>query len=160
MEIENIITIIVSSVLSGILATVITLAWQNKSEKVKMKREIFTTLMAYRFNIANAESVKALNCVQVVFYNNEDVRNAWKKFKTVADTVPFIQQNLIDAHISLLEEIAKDLKYNNINWTEIKSSYYPEAIAEEINESKALRKAQLQVVLSNVNQSNANNTYV
>ena len=147
---DNLWSIIISAVLSGILATSITLLWQSRSDKIRLKREIFTTLMAYRFNIANAESVKALNCIQVVFYNNSNVRNAWKKFKAMADKQPFVQQDIVDAHISLLEEIAKTLKYKNINWTEIKSSYYPEAIAEEINEGKALRKAQLQIALSNV----------
>ena len=147
---DNLWSIIISAVLSGLLATSITLLWQSRSDKIRLKREIFTTLMAYRYNIAAAESVKALNCVQVVFYDNNNVRDAWTKFKAMADKQPFVQQDIVDAHISLLEEIAKTLKYKNINWTEIKSSYYPEAIAEEINEGKALRKAQLQIALSNV----------
>lgn len=155
MEVESIITIVVSAVLSGLLATVITLFWQSKAEKAKIKKEIFTTLMAYRYNIAAAESVKALNCVQVVFYDNNNVRDAWTKFKAMADKQPFVQRDLVDAHISLLEEIAKSLNYKNINWTEIKSSYYPEAIANQINEENALRRAQLQIALSNVAETHS-----
>lgn len=104
---ENIITVMISAVLSGFLATVITLWWQNKNEKMKMKREIFTTLMAYRFKIAHSESVKALNCVLAVFYDCENVKSAWLNFKNAADRKPFNQQKLEDAHITLLEEIAK-----------------------------------------------------
>lgn len=153
---ENVIGIIISSILSGILATIITLIWQDYSEKSRIKREIFTTLMAYRFNLADKESVKALNCIQVIFFNNNEVRNAWQKFKEAADAKPFDRQKLIDAHITLLEKIAKVLKYKNINWSEIKNSYYPEAMAQEINENTALRKAQLNI-LSGAGQSSHSN---
>ena len=42
---ENIITIIVSATVSGVLATFITLWWQNRSEKMKIRKEVFETLM-------------------------------------------------------------------------------------------------------------------
>lgn len=148
---ENLVSIIISSILSGILATIITLWWQNRSEKTKVKREIFTTLMAYRFKFASAESVKALNCIQAIFYNNKNVLNAWEKFKYAADKNPFVEQDLNDAHIALIEEIAKALKYNNIVWKDIKSYYYPEYLASELNDTEALRKAQLEAALSSVN---------
>ena len=140
---DNLWSIIISAVLSGILATSITLLWQSRAEKIKLKREIFITLMAYRFNIADMESVKALNCIQVVFFNNTEVCSAWQKFIEAAEAHPFDKEKLIDAHIKLLEQIAKVLRYKNIDWEKIKSSYYPTAIAEEINEEKTLRKAQI-----------------
>lgn len=152
---ENIITIIVSAILSGVFATIITLWWQNKSEKTKVRREIFTTLMAYRYNISHTESVKALNCVQAVFYDCENVKQAWIKFKNAADKQPFSKQNLEDAHITLLEEIAKVLKYKNINWQEIKDFYYPERLAQELNDTEILRKAQIEVAKMNLNSQYA-----
>ena len=152
---ENIITIIVSAILSGIFATVITLWWQNKSEKTKMRREIFTTLMAYRFNISHAESVKALNCVQAVFFDCENVKQAWIKFKNAAGKQPFVRQDLEDAHITLLEEIAKVLKYKKINWQDIKGFYYPERLAQEIDDTETLRKAQIEVAKMNLNSQYA-----
>lgn len=152
---ENIITIIVSAILSGIFATVITLWWQNKSEKTKMRREIFTTLMAYRFKIAHAESVKALNCVQAVFYDCENVMQAWLKFKDAADKQPFSKQGLEDAHITLLEEIAKVLNYKHINWQNIKSYYYPERLAQELDDTETLRKTQIEVAKMNLNSQYA-----
>ena len=152
---ENIITIIVSAILSGIFATVITLWWQNKSEKTKMRREIFTTLMAYRFNITHAESVKALNCVQAVFFDCDNVKQAWVKFNDAANKQPFVSQNLDDAHITLLEEIAKVLKYKNINWQDIKDFYFPERLARELNETETLRKTQIEVAKMDLNSQYA-----
>ncbi|MBR5505266.1 MAG: hypothetical protein IKV73_03050 [Clostridia bacterium] len=149
---ENLASIIISSILSGILATVITLWWQNRSEKIKVKREIFTTIMAYRFKIPHAESVKALNCVQAIFHNDKDVLKAWNNFINAADKNPFIAQDLTDAYIVLLEEISKVLNYNNIVWKDIKNYYYPEYLANEMNDTEKLRKAQLEAALSNVDK--------
>ena len=122
---ENIITIIVSATVSGVLATFITLWWQNRSEKMKIRKEVFETLMAFRFKVSHAESVKALNCVQVVFYDCDNVQKAWQAFKTAVDSENGNSTKIADAHITLLEEIAKVLKYDKLNWKDIKAYYYP-----------------------------------
>lgn len=151
-NIENIITIVTSAVVSGILATIVTLWWQAKNEKNKMRREIFTTLMAYRFKISEAESVKALNCVQAVFYDCPNVQKAWMNFKDAVDAVPVNANKITDAHITILEEISKVLKYRNLDWKGIKTYYYPEALAQEIADSNLLRKAQIKVALNDIEQ--------
>ena len=56
---KDIVIPVLSAVLSGILATIITLYWQNRAKKMEVRKEIFTTLMAYRYRIADKESVKA-----------------------------------------------------------------------------------------------------
>ncbi|MBE7033441.1 MAG: hypothetical protein E7406_04350 [Ruminococcaceae bacterium] len=147
---ENYTLALITSLFSGIIATAVTLWWQNKSEKIKLKTEIFTTLMAYRFNLAHAESVKALNCVQAVFYDNKNVQEAWAKFKQMVSKQPYIQQEAIDAHISLLEEISKDLKYKNIEWKKIKNYYYPQSLVQEDEENVMIRKAQAQMAMSDI----------
>ena len=119
-----------------------------------MRREIFTTLMAYRFKISHSESVKALNCVLAVFYDCENVKKAWLDFKNAADKRPFDVRNFDDAHITLLEEIAKTLKYKNINWKDIKEYYYPEALAQEYKDTDVLRKAQIEMAMLNLNANN------
>ena len=150
---ENVLSVLASAILSGIVATIVTLWWQNRSEKIKLKREIFTTLMAYRFRISHAESVKALNSVQAVFNDCPSVLDAWRAFKGAADKQPYVQQDLIDAHITLLEEIGKILHYKNINWKDIKSSYYPTDLADQIEGEKVLRNAQIQVALGNIEEN-------
>jgi len=150
---ENIITIVVSATISGLLATFITLWWQNRNEKNKTRKEIFTTLMAFRFKVSHAESVKALNCVQVVFYDCENVQKAWSSFKNAVDSAPSDGRNIADAHITLLEEISKVLKYDKLNWKDIKSYYYPEGLAQEIEDSALLRKAQIKVAMNEINNA-------
>ena len=147
---KDIVIPVLSAVLSGILATIITLYWQNRAKKMEVRKEIFTTLMAYRYRIADKESVKALYCVQAVFYDCAKVQSAWKTFLDAADKQPFIEQELVDAHIQLLEEISKVLKYKNIGWKDIKRNYYPDGLASELNDANVLRKAQMEVALYNV----------
>ena len=150
---DNIISIFISAVLSGVVATVITLWWQNRSEKLKLKRDVFMTLMAYRFRLSHAESVKALNSVQAVFNDASSVLSAWRAFKSAADKQPYVEQDLIDAHITLLEEIGKVIHYKNINWKEIKSSYYPKDLAEQIDGENMLRNVQIQAAIENIEEN-------
>lgn len=144
---------VVAAVLSGILASIITLFWQSRSEKLKARREIFNTLMAYRFRISLRENVVALNCVQATFYDCPKVQEAWVAFLDAADEKPYIEQKLIDAHIQLLEEIAKVLKYKNIKWKDIKRNYFPTGLGAELDDENNLRKAQLEVAMRNVELS-------
>ena len=153
----NFVSIFVSAVLSGILATVLTLWWQNRSEIIRTKREVFTTLMAYRFRISHPESVKALNCVQAIFYDVPGVLAAWNALVSAAGRKPYDDQQFTDAHITLLEEIAKDLKCKNIRWKEIKSSYYPQGLADQFNEDDVLRKAQIQVAIASIEENKRKN---
>ena len=78
------------------------------------------------------------------------MQSAWKTFLDAADKQPFIEQELVDAHIQLLEEISKVLKYKNIGWKDIKRNYYPDGLASELNDANVLRKAQMEVALYNV----------
>lgn len=146
---------IVAALLSGIIATIITLFWQNRAKKIDSRREIFNTLMAYRFEIANKESVIALNCVPAIFYDCPKVQDTWRTFLDIASKTPFIPQELTDAHIQLLEEIAKALRHRNIKWKDIKRNYFPNGLISELDDERNLRKAQLKVALRNMEESGA-----
>ena len=56
---SNIILVIVTALISGLLATVVTIWWQRKNAVYNSKMEIFKTLMSYRYDITAEESVKA-----------------------------------------------------------------------------------------------------
>ena len=141
---DNIQVAIISALISGIFATIITLFWQNYTQKKTIKNNIFNTLMAYRFKLSEYESVKALNSIQVIFYKHESVLQAWKNFKQETDRIPPDNKRIEDAYIKLLEEVGKACGYRNIKWDEIKDYYYPQFLADEIDENQRLRKANLQ----------------
>ena len=153
---KELVLIIITALCSGLIATIITLWWQNKAERKKNKFNIFNTLMSNRFFISHTENVKALNSVQSIFYNDKKVCTAWHNFFLEVNKRPDDPtSNIQDAYISLLEEISKSCGYTEMKWKNIKEYYYPNSLFEEINENVLLRKSNL--VLNNSLNSKLNN---
>ncbi len=156
---DNIILVIVTALISGLLATLVTIWWQSKTQIRKSKMKIFETLMAYRYMIVAEPSVHALNSIDVVFYKDENVRRAYTDFLNEAAKRPEMNPNTLDKHLKLLEEIAKALKLNNIHWDDIKQSYCPNGLFEKIQEEQLLRKVQIETgVQALERQKNQQNT--
>ena len=141
---ENIILVITTALISGLLATVVTILWQKKAAKYNRKLLVFETMMSYRYMIHAEESVKAINSVDVVFYGTENVRKALAEFLNEAAKKPEFNPNIGDKHLKLLEEMAKALKLTDIHWDSIKQSYYPNGLSQKVQDEEMLRKVQLQ----------------
>ena len=118
------ILVIFTALVSGLVATLITIFWQ-KHERIRLeKTAIFKTLMSKRYEIFCQESVDALNMVEVIFYSSKKVRAAWNEFKIAADLPNHpSSQNTSDKYLKLLETIAEDLGYKDIKWDNIKNLY-------------------------------------
>lgn len=158
---NSIFVLVITSLLSGIIATVITILVQKHNENMREKRQIFSTLMAHRYLISDKENVEALNRIDAVFYKHKKVREAWSAFMDAADKSakdPTVDQkgHLIDKYLKLLEIIADVVGYKNITWDEIKKSYFPVGLSEKITEETALRKAQIQQASAYINQDHPN----
>lgn len=141
---DNVILVVVTALISGLFATLVTIWWQGKTAIRKNKMKIFETLMAYRYRIVAEPSVHALNSVDVIFYDDQNVRKAYADFLNEAAKRPEMNPNTADKHLKLLEEIAKTLKLKNIQWDDIKQAYYPNGLSERIREEELLRKMQIQ----------------
>ncbi len=141
---ENIVSVIVAALISGLLATVITIWWQRKASIRKSKMNIFETLMAYRYSIVAEPSVQALNSIDVIFYKDKNVRWAYEDFLREANKSPEMHPNTSDKHLKLLEEMAKALGLKNIHWNDIKQVYCPNGLFEKLREEDLLRKMQIQ----------------
>ena len=131
----NTILLISTSLISGLLATIVTLVVQNKIQKKQAKHKIFENLMSYRYALHLQESVNELNKIDVIFYDNDNVIKAWKEFKNEALRAGKDIENpnlLQDKQLKILEEMAKVLGYKKINWVEIKDFYYPKGLANKI----------------------------
>lgn len=71
---------IVAVLLSPIIAVVVTLWYQSRKEKRDTKRWLFGTLIATRHSPLTEESVRALNMIDVVFFNSQPVRKLWREY--------------------------------------------------------------------------------
>ena len=76
MDVINILAILISP----IIAVLISIWVQNRKEKRQNKMNIFTTLMATRHSSIIDESVRALNMIDVVFYDKHLVRQLWREY--------------------------------------------------------------------------------
>lgn len=154
---ENTILLIATSLISGLLATIMTLIVQNKAQKKQAKQKIFENLMSYRYALHLQESVNELNKIDVVFYDNENVITSWKEFKAEALRAGKDSDNpnlLLDKQLKILEEMAKVLGYKKINWMEIKEFYYPKGLADKIQTEAIINtKALENTISSNTNQT-------
>ena len=140
----DLILVIVTALISGLLATLVTILWQGKAEVRNNKMKIFETLMSYRYMIIAEPSVHALNSIDVIFYKDKNVRRAYSDFLNETDKKPEMNPNIADKHLKLLEEMAKALNLKNIHWDDIKHSYYPDGLREKTQEEDMLRKIQIQ----------------
>ena len=141
---DNIVLVIITALISGLLATILTIWWQSRTRIFSGKLRGFETLMAYRYMISSEESVKALNSIDIIFYKDRAVRKAYKDFLNEADKKPELNPNIADKHLKLLEEMSKVLKLGEIHWDDIKRTYYPKGLSEKLQEETPLRKMQIQ----------------
>ncbi len=147
---------IITVLLSGLMATLVTILWQKINNARTKKREIFETLMAHRYFIASEESVKAINSLEVIFYSNNNVRDALRAFLDETEKQPEQNPNIDDKYLRLLEEISKVLKYKTIRWDIIKRTYYPTGLCNKIDDEATLRAMQIQIAEDTIKTSSNN----
>ena len=110
---------------------------------------IFKTLLANRGHIVSEANVQALNLIDVVFYNDTDVRACLRAFVESATKQPFSAQELETKYLQLIEKMALVLGMKTIDWARIKECVYlPQGLLDKFNEEDLLRKASLQTQIA------------
>ena len=104
--------VILTALISGLIATIITILWQQYNNKQERKREIFMIMIAKRYDITNVENVEAMNKIDVVFYKSKVVRQAWDEFlnATNAPDSPSKADLISEKHLKLLEKTVLNFK--------------------------------------------------
>ncbi len=129
---ENFVMILVSAFVSGAFANLFTLWWQRRTKIRDNKLKIFEALMAYRYNIVCEDNVKILNTIDVFFYSDKGVREAYTNFWNETFKPKEMNPQPGDKYLKLLEEIAVVLNLKNIRWDCIKCYYYPWSLQAKI----------------------------
>lgn len=141
MEIINLIALIIIP----ILAVVIGQHLQNKAEKREDKMHIFKTLMTSRAYGWTQESVYCLNIIDIVFVDDNEVRNAWKNLydKYCVQNPDEVQLKKIEtAQYKLLEAMAISLGYKNkVTWETIQNPYIPKGMLQQIEAQNRSQQA-------------------
>ena len=152
---ENAILMLITALLSGLVATIVTIWWQKRHQLKAEKKQIFSVLMAKRYDFTAVESVEAMNKIDVIFYSSDAVRIAWKEFleATNLPDSPIRAQTIKDKHLKMLELIADDIGYKKIKWENIKQYYYPIRLSTQLQDEAVLRKIQIDAGLAQISEA-------
>lgn len=145
----NIINII-AIIAIPIVAVLIGQCLQNRSEKRKDKLKVFTHLMSYRyFGYVDQVSVNILNSVPIVFHDDKNVvkkyYNYIQSLNIKPEDVELKGNEINNNKTKMLEEMAKALKYKNINWEIIQNPYLPEGLINQIRQENIYKQGQLEI---------------
>ena len=115
----------------------------RKKEKLDAKRDLFFTLMKQRkTSYTIKERADALNLIDVVFQDDDKVREAWKNYLNSLNRNSADFSNSNAYLLDLLSEMALTLGYKKLKQTEIDRFYEPQGIVDDNkNERIALEEA-------------------
>lgn len=148
MEILNLIAIIIIPIAAVLIGQYL----QNRAEKRKDKMHIFKVLMTSRIYGLTQESVHCLNIIDIVFSDDEKVRNAWKDLfdKYCVQNPDETQLKKIqNAQYKLLETMAKSLGYKDkVTWETIQNPYVPDGLRRQQQEQAASQQAYNSILIN------------
>lgn len=144
MECKDILNLIAIIVIP-IVAVLIGQHLQNRAEIRKDKMHIFKVLMTSRIYGWTQESVHCLNIIDIVFSDDENVRNAWKDLydKYCVQNPDETQlEKIQNAQYKLLDTMANSLGYKDkVTWETIQNPYIPEGMRRQQQEQAASQQA-------------------
>lgn len=144
MECKDILNLIAIIVIP-IVAVLIGQHLQNRAEIRKDKMHIFKVLMTSRIYGWTQESVHCLNIIDIVFSDDENVRNAWKDLydKYCVQNPDETQLKKIqNSQYKLLDTMANSLGYKDkVTWETIQNPYIPEGMRRQQQEQAASQQA-------------------
>jgi hypothetical protein len=104
----------------------------NVLESRRFRLNIFATVMQGRAEIWSEDTVRALNSVDVAFYDSADVREAWAELYQALNTEPIPMPIVDERTRKLLREMAKNLGLaESLRLDDFGRVYFPTAIAED-----------------------------
>jgi hypothetical protein len=118
---------------------------EKETEKRRLKLHVFATLMQERAAYYSLEAVRSFNLIDIVYYENHKVRDAWAEFLQALD-----ESNKVTEHgksslfRALLSAMAEDLSLGgDLRIDDFGRVYHPTALAEEENVRLLERRASL-----------------
>ncbi len=147
MTIINIVAIVVSPA----IAVLISMWLQNRREKRQQKFYILSTLLSTRHTPITDENVRALNMIDMVFYNNTKIRELWHEYYDMLANEglsnPLGHEQRQKKNQDLIFEIAKSLGYGKaITHLDVSRVYYPVGLGEQLQRSEELANELLRVL--------------
>lgn len=142
------------------MAVLITRYFDDRRERRQRRLRIFRTLMGTRSTALNTQRVEALNIIEIEFHKNKKVVESWKNcirsFNTPTtpqmnqQQIDQINRNSHDSYTKLLDEMGRSLGFSIEQLDILRSSYYPQALVDDENEQRLLRRLLVQLLQGQV----------
>jgi hypothetical protein len=145
METKDVVTII-ALIAGPVIAVVVTLWSQTRSEKRNAKRALFLTLMAHRRAGPNREWVNALNLIDVIYAGETRVVQLWHQLYDILCAQPFNNQIFAHKYLDLLSTMAISLGYRSLTQTDIDKFYAPQVLGDQATLTSETQKEWLRVL--------------
>ena len=147
MEIVTFFTIL----LSPVIAVLITVWLQNRKERRATKLWVFNTLIATRHDPIKDENVRALNMIDVVFYDCSEVRKLWHEYFDMLNNQGLNKPNGWQArqkkNLEMIKEMARVLGYGEaITHLDVDRVYYPTGLGEQSKRAQEISDELLRVL--------------
>lgn len=155
--------VILAIIVAPILAIQIQKFIEEKKEAKARKMQVFRALMATRATPLYPQHVEALNMIDIEFFGNKEITEAWKllldnfvnypkdtkdqDYKTKLDACTEKSQDLL---CDLLYEMAKSMNYNFDKVHLKRGAYIPKGHADYILDQEFIRRAFVGVLLGQV----------
>ena len=119
---------------------------QDRNQKRKDKMEIFRVLMMNRGIGWTADTVRALNIIDIVFSDDTTVRMRWKEYYTqlcIQSPNDMQLKQVQEAQDKLLEAMARSLGYKEqVTWETIQNPYIPRGMWDAIQQQQNIQNGQ------------------
>jgi hypothetical protein len=132
---------------------------EDRKEIRARKMQIFRTLMTTRATRLDAKHIEALNMIDIEFFKNKKITEAWKLLldnfanypQDIKDPNYQVQLNLCgeksnNLFINLLDEIAKSLDYTFDKVHLTRSVYIPKGQSDYMMDQEFMRRAFIEVL--------------
>jgi len=135
--------------------------FQDRKSKRDAKLNLFLQMMANRKKFPPSPLMAdALNQIDVIFQNNQKVRNSWKAYFDSLHPNSQHNENSNSFLLDLLSEIAHDLKYDRIKQTEIDRFYSPRFFDDQLIRQNEIGGEVLRVLKNSENYGTPRNPIV
>ncbi len=142
---------VIAILLSPAIAVGVSILVQDWREKRKDKEFIFSSLMATRHQIYSDEVVRALNMIDVIFHDDEKVRELWREYYDMLHNPglnnPTGWEQWKTKKLELIYEMAKVTGYGKkITHIDASRVYVPVGMVEDTLRARDLGVEQLRVL--------------
>jgi hypothetical protein len=127
---------IIAIAISPAIAVGVSIWVQSWKEKRQQKRYIFASLMSTRHQVISDEIVRALNMIDVVFYDKKKIRELWHEYydmlhnEGLNNPLGWEQRNT--KKLELITEMAKEVGFSKeITHIDVNRVYSPVGLAED-----------------------------